>query len=115
MWHWVGVLTGVKWKAQSAEEMGKENHPLMGPGGGDELPLVGETVRDVAGQVYGLPQLFDLFPCYGGDHPLASHSGHGWRRLRRDVWTWALELKCAEMDEQRRKKAWVKKGVLTSL
>ena len=31
---------GVKWKAQSAEEVGKKNDPLMGPGGGDELPLI---------------------------------------------------------------------------
>ena len=32
----------MKWEAQSVEEMGKENYPLMGPGGGDELSLVGE-------------------------------------------------------------------------
>ena len=31
----------VKRKTQSAEEMGKEHHPLMGPGGGDELPSSG--------------------------------------------------------------------------
>ena len=29
---------GMKWEAQSAEEMGKKYYPLMGPGGGDELP-----------------------------------------------------------------------------
>ena len=40
---------GMEWEAQSAEEMGKEYHPLMGLGGGDELPLVGEPVRDIAG------------------------------------------------------------------
>ena len=34
----------MEWEAQSAEEMGKEYYPLMGPGGGDELPLVGEPV-----------------------------------------------------------------------
>ena len=34
----------VKREAQSAEEMGEEHHPLMGPGGGDELPLVGQPV-----------------------------------------------------------------------
>ena len=34
----------VKRKAQSAEEMGEKHDPLMGPGGGDELPLVGEPV-----------------------------------------------------------------------
>ena len=31
----------VKRKAQSAEEMGEERHPLMGPRGGDELPFSG--------------------------------------------------------------------------
>ena len=31
----------VKRKTQSAEEMGKKNNPLMGPGGGDELPASG--------------------------------------------------------------------------
>ena len=96
---------GVEWEAQSAEEMGKEYHPLMGPGGGDELPLLGKPVCDVVRQVSGLPQFFDVSLRDGGDHPLASRSGHGWGRLRRDVRTWALELECAEMDKQRRKKA----------
>ena len=95
----------MKWEAQSAEEMGKEYHPLMGPGGGDELPLVGEPVRDVAGQVSGAALPLDVPLRNGGGHPLASRSGHGWRRSRRDVRTWALELECAEMDKQRRKKA----------
>ena len=45
----------VKREAQSAEEMGEEHHPLMGPRGGDELPLFGKPVRDVARQVSGLP------------------------------------------------------------
>ena len=36
------------------EEVGEKHHPLMGPGGGDELPLVGEPMRDIAGQVSGL-------------------------------------------------------------
>ena len=43
-----------KWverEAQSAEEVGEEHHPLMGPRGGDELPLFGKPVRDVLGQV----------------------------------------------------------------
>ena len=31
----------MEWEAQSAEEMGKEYYPLMGPGGGDELPSSG--------------------------------------------------------------------------
>ena len=50
----------VKRKTQSAEEMGKKNNPLMGPRGGDELPLVGERVRDVAGQISGAAQLLDV-------------------------------------------------------
>ena len=95
----------MKWKAQSAEEMGKEDHPLMGPGGGDELPLVGQPVRDVAGQVAGAAQSFNVLLRNGGGHPLASRSRHDWGRLRRDVRAWALELECAEMDKQRRKKA----------
>ena len=37
-------------KAQSAEEVGKEYYPLMGPGGGDELPLIWEPMRDVVGR-----------------------------------------------------------------
>ena len=90
---------------QSAEEMGEKHHPIMGPRGGDELPLIWEPVRDVVGQVSGFPQLFDLPLRDGGSHPPASHSGHGWRRVRWDVRTWALELECAEMDEQKRKKA----------
>ena len=32
----------------------------MGPGGGDELPLVGEPVRDIAGQISGAAQLLDV-------------------------------------------------------
>ena len=87
------------------EEVGEKHHPLMGPGGGDKLPLVGEPMCDVAGQVSGLPQLFDVPLRDGGGHPLASRSGHGWGRLRRDVRTWALELEYAEIDKQRRKKA----------
>ena len=50
----------VEWEAQSVEEMGEEHHPLMGPGGGDELPLVWEPVHNVVGQVSGFPQLFDV-------------------------------------------------------
>ena len=72
----------MEWEAQSAEEMGKKYYPLMGPGGGNELSLVGEPVRDVAGQVSSVAQLLDLPLHDGGGHPLASRSGHGWRRLR---------------------------------
>ena len=73
---------GVEWEAQSAEEMGKKYHPLMGLGGGNELPLVGEPMCDVAGQISGAVQLLDVPLRNGGGHPLASRSGHSWRRLR---------------------------------
>ena len=99
----------VKRKAQSAEEMGEKHDPLMGPGGGDELPLIWEPVRDVVGQVSDFPQLFDLPLCDGGGHPPAYRSRHGWRRSRWEMRTWALELECAKMDEQGRKKAWMKR------
>ena len=69
-------------EAQSAEEMGEEYHPLMGPRSGDELPFFGKPVRDIASQISGLPQLCDVSLRDGGDHPLASRSGRGWRRLR---------------------------------
>ena len=92
-------------EAQSAEEMGEKHDPLMGPGGGDELPLIWEPVRDVFGQVFSSSQLLDVSLRDGGDHPPASCSGHGWRGLRWDVRTWALELECARMDRRRRKKA----------
>ena len=96
---------GMERESQSAEEMGEEYHPLMGPGGGDELPLIWKPVRDIIGQVSGFPQLFDVPLRDGGGHPPAFRSGRGWRRLRWDVRTWALELKCVEMDKQRRKRA----------
>ena len=85
MWHRVGVLTPpderVKRKAQSAEEMGEKHDPLMGPRGGDELPLIWKPVRDVVRQVSGLPQLFDLPLRDGGGHPSTSRSGHDWRKV----------------------------------
>ena len=95
----------MEWKPQLAEEMGEEHYPLMGPRGGDELPLVWKPVRNVVGQVPNFPQLFDVPLCDGGGCPPASRSGHGWRRLRWEVRTWALELEYAEMDKRRRKKA----------
>ena len=67
----------VKWKTQSAEEVGKKYYPLMGPWGGEGLPLLRKPVRDVIGQVSGSPQFFDVSLHDGGDHPLASRSGHG--------------------------------------
>ena len=72
----------VEWKTQSAEEVKEKYYPLMGPWGGDELPLVGEPMCDVAGQISGAAQLLYVPLRNGGGHPLASRSGHGWRRLR---------------------------------
>ena len=51
---------GMKWKAQSAEEVGKEDNPLVRPRGRDELPLVGQPMRDIAGKVSGDAQLGDV-------------------------------------------------------
>ena len=73
---------GMKWEAQSAEEMGKEYYPIVRPGGRDELHLVEEPVHDVAGQISGPAQLLDVPLRNGGGHPLASCSGYSWRRLR---------------------------------
>ena len=91
---------GMERESQSAEEMGEEHYPLMGPGGGDELPFIWEPVRDVVGQVSGFPQLLDLPLRNGGDHPLASRSEHVWSGFAEKKRTWALELECARMDEQ---------------
>ena len=90
---------------ESADEVGEDYNPFMGSGSRDDLPLVGQPVCDVAGQIAGAAQSFDVLLHNGGGHPLASRSRHGWGRLRRDVRTWALELECAGMDKQRRKKA----------
>ena len=47
-------------EAQSAEEMGEKYHPLMGPRSGDELPLLGKPVRDVAARY---PAFLSFFMC----------------------------------------------------
>ena len=44
------------------EEMGKEYHPLMGPGGGDEQPLVGEPVRAMSLDKYSALRSFLMCP-----------------------------------------------------
>ena len=95
----------VKRKTQSAEEMGKKYNPLMGPRGGDELPLIWKPVHDVVRQVSDLPQHFDLPLHDGGGHPSSSHSGHDWRRLRWEVRAWALELERAGTNKRRKKMA----------
>ena len=97
-----------KWmerKAQSAEEVGEEDDPLMRPRGRDELPLVGQPMRNIVGKVSGAAQLGDVLLLSGGGQPFASRSGHIRRRSRRDARAWALELEFVGMDKQRRKKA----------
>ena len=51
-------------EAQSMEEMGEEHHPLMGPRGGDELPLFGEPHRvvDVGSLESGFLQISEGVP-----------------------------------------------------
>ena len=93
----------VKRKTQSAEEMGEKYNPLMGPRGGDELPLIWKPVCDVVRQVSGLPQIFDFPLRDEGSHPSTSRSGHDWRRLRWEVRAWALELERTGTNEQRKK------------
>ena len=72
-------------ESQSAEEVGKKDDPLMGPGGRDELPLVGQPMRDIAGEVSGAAQLGDVLLLNGGGQPFASRSGHIRRRSGRDA------------------------------
>ena len=89
-------------EAQSVEEMGEEYHPLMGPGGRKELPLVGEPMRNVAGQLSGRPKLSNVLLLDGGDHPvaLATGSGHGCLSGK-EMRTWALELEIGKAETER--------------
>ena len=66
----------VEGKSQPADEMGKEYIPFVGFGGRDDLPRVWEPVRDVCGHVSSFPELRNVLLRNGGDHPLASRSGH---------------------------------------
>src|SRR4051812_31274005 len=84
----------VKGEPQSADEVGEKNYPLVRFRGRDDLPPVGQPVRDIRGQVSGSPQLFYVLLCDGGFHPLASRFGHDWSGVRRKVRTWVLELEC---------------------
>ena len=47
----------VEGESQSADEMREEHYPLLGLRGGDDLPFGRKLVRDVGGQVSGLPKL----------------------------------------------------------
>ena len=99
----------VEGESQSADEVSKGHNPLVGFGGGDDLPRVWEPVRDICGQVSGFPELRNVLLHNGGDHPLASRSGHVWSGFAEKMRTWALELECARMDGQGKKKAWVQR------
>ena len=90
--------------------MREENYSFPGFWSGDDLPLRWKPVRDVCGQVSDRLKLGNVLLRDGGGHPLASHSGHAVNGLMEKVRTWALGLKGARMDEQRRKKGWVKRG-----
>ena len=82
-------------KSQPADEVGKEYNSFVGFWGRDDLPRVWEPVRDVCGQVSGFPELRNVLLRNGGDHPLASRSGHVWSGFAEKMRTWALELDCA--------------------
>ena len=45
----------VERKSQSADEMGKENYPLMGFGCWDDLSRIRQPVRDIRRKVIGIP------------------------------------------------------------
>ena len=105
----------VEGESQSTDKVREKHYPLLRLRGRDDLPFSREPVRDVYDQVSGLPKLCDVLLLNGGGHPLASRSGHAWNGFTEKVRTWALELKQGRMDEQRRKKAWVKKGESLSL
>ena len=99
----------VEGKSQSADEVGKKYHPLMGFWSRDDLPCVWEPVRDVCGQVSGFPELRNVLLRNGGDHPLAPRSRHVWNGFVEKKRTWALELERVRMDGQGKEKAWVRK------
>ena len=70
-------------KPQSAEEVVEEDYPLMRFRGRNDLPRVRQPVRDIRSQISGPTRLFDVLLRNGGDHALASRSGHAWGGLRR--------------------------------
>ena len=95
--------------------MGGEEYPVRGGSGEgilpshgalgwEKLPLLGKPVRDVCGQVSGFPELCNVLLRNGGDHPLASRSGHVWSDFVEKMRTWALELECARKDGQGRRR-----------
>jgi len=100
----------VEGKPEPADEMGEENDSLMRLRSRDDLSRRWKTVADFLGQISGLSQLLDVLLHNGGGHPLASRSGHAWNDFAEKVKAWALELEREGMDEQRKNKAWVKKG-----
>ena len=72
----------VEGESQSADEVIEEYYPFLGFRGRDDQPFGRKPMRDVAGQISGTAQLLDVPLRDGGGHPLASRSGHSWRRLR---------------------------------
>ena len=84
--------------------MGKEYNPFVGLGGRNDLPRAWEPVRDICGQVSGFPELRDVLLRNRGGHPLASCSGHVRSVFSEKMRTCELELECARMDGQGRRR-----------
>ena len=105
----------VEGESQSVDEVREEYYPFLRFWGRDDLPFGRKPMRDVCGQVSGLPKLRDVLLHNGGGHPHAFRSGHVRNDFAENMKAWALELDRERMDEQRKKKAWVKKGESLSL
>ena len=108
----------VKGKPEPADKMREEYNPLMGFRSRDDLSCRWKTVADFLGQIPGLPKLFDILLPDGRGHPL--HPASDLDIFGGTLWAektnaWALGLERGGMDEQRKKKAWVKNGVLIPL
>ena len=82
----------VEGEVKSTDEVREKHYPLLGLWGRNDLPFGRESVRDVCGQLSGLPKLRDVLLRNGGGHPLASRSGHAWNDFAEKVKAWALEL-----------------------
>ena len=92
--------------------MREEYNPLVGFRSWDDLSRRRETVADFFGQIPGLPKLFDILLLDGRGHPLASCSGSGHFRK---AFAGGEDGRSGEGEWIRKKKAWVRKGVLIPL
>ena len=78
-------------ESQPADEVREEYYPFLGFWGRDDLPFGRKSMRDVYGQVSGLPKLLDVLLRDGGGHPLASRCGHVRNDFAEKVKAWAFE------------------------